>query len=91
MKTNTPQTLKIQMNTRMSKFDLKILREDIRYAVDVLAGHVASDLADGDLAPPKTARCRTRGGFRAWLRRMDNLLEIPSIANRIDCLDTKHS
>jgi len=42
---------------------------DIRYVQAVLNQQVASNVVDGELDPPKGARCRTRSGFRAWLRR----------------------
>lgn len=42
---------------------------DKHYVESVLAGRVASCVPDGDLEPPKGATCRTRSGFRAWLRR----------------------
>lgn len=44
---------------------------DIDYVRSVLAGRVASSVADGDLDPPTGARCTTRSGFRAWLRRTE--------------------
>ena len=45
--------------------------EDIEYVRSVLAEKVASSVADGDLEPPTGARCRTRSGFRAWLKRAE--------------------
>lgn len=45
---------------------------DMDYVRSVLAGRVASSVADGDLEPPAGARCTTRSGFRAWLRRKEN-------------------
>ena len=44
---------------------------DINYVRSVLAEKVASSVADGDLEPPAGARCRTRSGFRAWLKRAE--------------------
>jgi hypothetical protein len=44
---------------------------DMEYVRSVLAGRVASSVADGDLDPPSGARCTTRSGFRAWLRRTE--------------------
>lgn len=44
---------------------------DMEYVRSVLAGRVASSVADGDLDPPTGARCTTRGGFRSWLRRTE--------------------
>lgn len=44
---------------------------DIEYVRAVLAGRVASCVCDGDLEPPQGARCRTRSGFRGWLRRAE--------------------
>lgn len=49
---------------------------DRKYVESVLAGRVASSVADGDLDPPAGAKCRTRSGFRAWLRR-SNCSKIP--------------
>jgi hypothetical protein len=43
----------------------------MEYVRSVLAGRVASSVADGDLDPPSGARCTTRSGFRAWLRRTE--------------------
>ena len=45
--------------------------KDIEYVRSVIAGKVASSVADGDLEPPTGARCRTRSGFRAWLKRAE--------------------
>lgn len=42
---------------------------DLHYVESVLAGRVASCVCDGELEPPQGASCRTRSGFRAWLRR----------------------
>jgi hypothetical protein len=42
---------------------------DIQYVQAVINEQVASNVVDGELDPPKGARCRTRSGFRAWLRR----------------------
>lgn len=42
---------------------------DVNYVRSVLAGKVASCVCDGDLTPPTGAKCTTRSGFRAWLRR----------------------
>jgi len=42
---------------------------DITYVRAVLSEQVASCVVDGELAPPAGARCKTRSGFRAWLRR----------------------
>ena len=43
---------------------------DLSYVVSVLKGKVASCVPDGSLTPPEGAKCRTRSGFRAWLRRV---------------------
>lgn len=43
--------------------------DDRQYVEAVLAGRVASCVPDGELEPPLGARCRTRSGFRAWLRK----------------------
>lgn len=45
--------------------------EDLDYVRSVLAEKVASSVADGDLEPPAGARCKTRSGFRAWLKRAE--------------------
>lgn len=45
--------------------------QDLDYVRSVLAEKVASSVADGDLEPPAGARCRTRSGFRAWLKRAE--------------------
>lgn len=42
---------------------------DIHYVIAVLAGRVASCVQDGQLEPPEGAKCRTRSGFRSWLKR----------------------
>jgi hypothetical protein len=44
-------------------------QNDIDYVKSVLAGKVASCVLDGELMPPDGAKCKTRAGFRAWLRR----------------------
>lgn len=49
----------------LSRIDLT----DLYYVDSVLAGRVASCVCDGELEPPQGATCRTRSGFRAWLRR----------------------
>jgi hypothetical protein len=53
---------------------------DIDYVRSVLAEKVASSVADGDLEPPAEARCRTRSGFRAWLKRAEKEEAIEAIA-----------
>jgi hypothetical protein len=45
--------------------------EGIDYVRSVLAGKVAANVMDGDLEPPAGATCRTRSGFRAWLKRQE--------------------
>lgn len=49
--------------------------QDLDYVRCVLAERVASSVADGDLEPPAGARCRTRSGFRAWLKRAASEME----------------
>lgn len=44
---------------------------DIQYARKVLAEKIASNVEDGKLEPPAGAHCRTRSGFRQWLRRAE--------------------
>ena len=43
--------------------------KDITYVQSVLKEYIASNVVDGELEPPTGARCKTRAGFRAWLRR----------------------
>lgn len=45
--------------------------QDKEYVRSVLAGTVANCVPDGALEPPAGARCKTRAGFRAWLRRAE--------------------
>lgn len=54
-----------KLGGRPSRIDLT----DLHYVESVLAGRVANCVCDGDLEPPQGAACRTRSGFRAWLRR----------------------
>lgn len=54
------------------------INADILYVRSVLSGRVASCVPCGSLEPPQGARCRTRSGFRAWLRR--HKLPIPAPA-----------
>ena len=54
---------------------------DLHYVKSVLAWRVASCVCDGDLEPPQGARCRTRSGFRAWLRRAKRAMTSPPTTN----------
>lgn len=51
------------------KTQAQYAKDDIDYVKSVLEGRVANCVPDGELDPPTGARCKTRSGFRAWLRK----------------------
>ena len=57
------------MKTEHTSDKTKIDIADMCYVEAVLCGKIASCVADGDLEPPQGARCKTRSGFWAWLKR----------------------
>lgn len=63
---------------------------DLSYVRSVLAWRVAASVADGDLEAPAGAKCRTRSGFRAWLRRAEKQLKA-EVENSGGDLETKAS
>ena len=74
----TPTTEKAESSQNAStKFQSEIRNINIAYVRSVLSGRTASCVCDGDLEPPAGAKCRTRSGFRSWLRR-NVKLTIPS-------------
>lgn len=53
------------------KMKQKMNTTDIQYVRSVLAEKIASNVEDGKLEPPAGASCKTRSGFRAWLKRAE--------------------
>jgi hypothetical protein len=63
-----PRATKPKTKNRKPK---KMNTTDLQYVRSVLANKIAANVQDGHLQPPAGAKCKTRSGFRAWLRRAE--------------------